>query len=74
MPHHPLLFPVHLHRDAADVLLLNLPASSCRSGQEQDLFLNVRCQVEERQDLSQSRWRNLGVLCQRGLVGNLSGA
>ena len=73
-PHFPLRFPIQFHRNPPDILLLYPSAPTCRPWQEQDLFLDARGEVEEREDLGQSRWRDLGVAGEFGLVGDLAGA
>ena len=56
------------------MFLLDAPTAFSRPWQEQEVFLDVRGQAEERQDLGQPRWCDLGVAGQFGLVGGLAGA
>ena len=54
------------------VQFLDIPPSICGPWEEQEFHLDVRCQVEEREDLSQSGWCDLGIACECGLVGDLA--
>lgn len=60
----PLPFAAQFHGDFLHVQLLDIPPSICGSWEEPELFLNVWGQIQERQDLSQPRWRDLGLLCE----------
>ena len=73
-PHRPLFHPVQLHHNSTDVFLLNLPAPSCRPRQEQELFLDVRGEVEECEDLGGAGAGDLSVAGEFGVVGDLTGA
>ena len=56
------------------MFLLDAPTAFSRPWQEQEVFLDVRGQAEERQDLCQASWRDVRVAGEFGLVGGLAGA
>lgn len=74
IPDDSLLLTIQLHRDLADVLLLQLSAPRGCHGQEQEMFLDVGGEVEEGENLCQPSGGDLSVVGECGLVGDLSGA
>ncbi len=73
-PHFLLGFPIQFHGNPPDIILLDVASPFGRTWQEQDFILDVRREVEEGEDLGHTRWSDLGVAGEFGLVGDLAGA
>jgi hypothetical protein len=69
-PHPSLLSPIERGDEEADVGFLDNVAAALGARQEQELFLEVGSQVQERHDLRHARRRDLAETGQLRLVGH----